>query len=131
VQFPLIFYFFWFQILSSAPLPQTLSFYSELLGFRTLSIIRYSKNQKTQRFGNWICFSRVGVSPLTWGRKQTEFPKRCVFLYFLEYRTMDKVRNPSKSEWHTPSSEPFTIYCHSMYFPLCQRPIFTPIQIYS
>jgi hypothetical protein len=26
--------------------------HSELLGFRTLSIVRYSKNQKTQHFGN-------------------------------------------------------------------------------
>jgi hypothetical protein len=29
---------------------------SELLGFRTLSIVRYSKNQNTQLFGNWISF---------------------------------------------------------------------------
>jgi hypothetical protein len=28
----------------------------ELLGFWTLSIVQYSRNQKTQRFGNWICF---------------------------------------------------------------------------
>jgi hypothetical protein len=28
---------------------------SELLGFRTLSIVRYSKDWKTQRFGNWVC----------------------------------------------------------------------------
>jgi hypothetical protein len=30
--------------------------YSELLGFWTLSIVRYSKNLRTQRFGNRICF---------------------------------------------------------------------------
>jgi hypothetical protein len=30
--------------------------YSELLDFWTLSIIWYSGNEKTQRFGNWICF---------------------------------------------------------------------------
>jgi hypothetical protein len=40
---------------------------------------------------NW-----VGVSPFTWGRKQIQFPKRRVF-YFLEYRTMDKVRKPRNS----------------------------------
>jgi hypothetical protein len=26
------------------------------LGFWTLSIVRYSRNSKTQRFGNGICF---------------------------------------------------------------------------
>jgi hypothetical protein len=30
--------------------------YSELLSFWTLSIVRNSKDKKTQRFGNWICF---------------------------------------------------------------------------
>jgi hypothetical protein len=29
---------------------------SQLLCFRTLSNLRYSRNQKTQRSGNWICF---------------------------------------------------------------------------
>jgi hypothetical protein len=29
---------------------------TELLEFSTLSIIWYSKNWKTQLFGNWICF---------------------------------------------------------------------------
>jgi hypothetical protein len=29
---------------------------SELLGFRTLPIVWYSKIQKTQRFGKWIRF---------------------------------------------------------------------------
>jgi hypothetical protein len=28
----------------------------ELLGSWTLSIVWYSINQKTRRFGNWICF---------------------------------------------------------------------------
>jgi hypothetical protein len=27
-----------------------------VLGFWTLPIVQYSKNQTTQRFGNWICF---------------------------------------------------------------------------
>jgi hypothetical protein len=30
--------------------------HSELLGFSILSIVRYSKNYRTQCFGNWICF---------------------------------------------------------------------------
>jgi hypothetical protein len=29
---------------------------SELQGFSTSSIVRYSRNLKTQRFRNWICF---------------------------------------------------------------------------
>jgi hypothetical protein len=29
---------------------------TELLGFWTFSIIRYSRTQKARRFGNWICF---------------------------------------------------------------------------
>jgi hypothetical protein len=33
-----------------------LSSASELLGLWTLFIVRYSRNQKTRRFGNWICF---------------------------------------------------------------------------
>jgi hypothetical protein len=41
---------------------------------------------------NW-----VGVFPFTWGRKQTQFPKRRVF-YSLEYRTIEKVQKPSNSE---------------------------------
>jgi hypothetical protein len=54
--------------------------------------------------------NRAGVScPLTWGRKQIQFPKRCVLL-FLEYRTMDKVQKPSSPERHVPSSEPFKVY---------------------
>jgi hypothetical protein len=48
---------------------------SELLMFWTLSIVRYSRNWKTQRFWNWIYFS-----------------KRCVF-YFLAYRTTNEVQN--------------------------------------
>jgi hypothetical protein len=35
---------------------------------------------------------------LTWGRKQIQFPKRCVFHCYLgKIRTMDKVRKPSIS----------------------------------
>jgi hypothetical protein len=41
--------------------------------------------------------NRVGVPTFTWGRKHIGFPKRYVF-YFLEHRTMDKVRKHSNSE---------------------------------
>jgi hypothetical protein len=30
--------------------------HTELLGFWTFSIVRYSGKQKKGRFGNWICF---------------------------------------------------------------------------
>jgi hypothetical protein len=33
-----------------------LYYFSELLCFWTLSIVRSSKQLQTQRFGNWICF---------------------------------------------------------------------------
>jgi hypothetical protein len=43
---------------------------------------------------------RVGVSFLTWGRKQVQFPKHSVYQY-LESRTMDKVQKPSNSVLYT------------------------------
>jgi hypothetical protein len=50
--------------------------------------------------------NRVGISPHNWGRKQVQFPKRSVFYNW----TMDTVQEPSNSECHTPSSEPFRMY---------------------
>jgi hypothetical protein len=41
--------------------------------------------------------NNVGVSSFTGTRKQVYFPKSC-FFYFLEYRTMDKVRKLISSE---------------------------------
>jgi hypothetical protein len=86
---------------------------SELLGFRTFSIVHYSKKYKTRRFGKWICFrpqvwgetpttqlgplDRASLNHWTWGRKQIQFPKRRVF-YFLKYWTMEKVQKPSNYE---------------------------------
>jgi hypothetical protein len=49
------------------------------------------------------------LSPLTRGRKQVHFSKHCVFRN-LEFRTMDKIHNPSDSESYTPWSEPFRFY---------------------
>jgi hypothetical protein len=40
-------------------LHETLSGYSELLGFWTFSIVWYSRDYKTQCFGNWICFRHL------------------------------------------------------------------------
>jgi hypothetical protein len=42
--------------------------------------------------------NRVGVSPLTWGWKQIQFPKRRLLLLHFEYRTMDEAQKPSNSE---------------------------------
>jgi hypothetical protein len=39
----------------------------------TLSIVRISTNQKTQRFGNWICFRLQAKG----GTYSTEKPKAC------------------------------------------------------
>jgi hypothetical protein len=39
---------------------------ADLLGFWTFSIVRYSRKQKTRRFGNWICFR-----PQVKGREDT------------------------------------------------------------
>jgi hypothetical protein len=44
--------------------------------------------------------NRAGVSlPLTWGREQIQFPKRCVLQCSSDYRTIDKVQKPSNPEW--------------------------------
>jgi hypothetical protein len=59
-----------------------------LLFFFYFSIVRYSRDLKTLRFGNWICFRHqvkvmirhlLSWDPFTCGRKQIQFPKRCVF----------------------------------------------------
>jgi hypothetical protein len=43
---------------------------AESLGFRILSIVRYSKSQRTQRFGNWVSFRTQlkGETPTLLGR---------------------------------------------------------------
>jgi hypothetical protein len=51
--------------------------------FELISVIEISSLQ-------WANY--VGVFPLTWGRKQIQFPKSRVFS-FLEYRTMEKSPN--------------------------------------
>jgi hypothetical protein len=76
-------------------------FHSELLGFWTLSIVRNSKYQKSQRFGNWIWFRpqmKGGTCLLCW------VPKRDL--------TSITGSSPesSNSGYYKPSSEPFSFY---------------------
>jgi hypothetical protein len=52
---------------------------------------------------------KEGVSQLTWGRKEIQFPKLCI-LHFLEYWMINKAQNPINYEHSTPSAEPFRIY---------------------
>jgi cytochrome c-type biogenesis protein CcmH/NrfF len=77
-------------------------------GFWTVSIVRYSRNYKTQRFGNCICFPPQvrGRHLLSWVplKVLTSITASCV-AQFIEYRTIDKAQKPSDSE-----SEPFRIY---------------------
>jgi hypothetical protein len=51
--------------------------YSLLLSFWTLSIVRISTNQKTQRFGNWICFrlQARGGAPTLQKNQKLAFPQ--------------------------------------------------------
>jgi hypothetical protein len=67
--------------------------HSELLGFWTLSIVRYSRNQRTQRSGSWICFR-----PQMRGRHlQIQFLKHRV-LWFSRIPDDGQVQKPSISE---------------------------------
>jgi hypothetical protein len=49
---------------------------------------------------NW-----VGV----WGLERIQFPKHWVF-HFLEHQMTSKVKNPSNSEYYTPSTQRFRIF---------------------
>jgi hypothetical protein len=87
----------------SGKLSRTVSEDTDILGFRTLSIVRIflNNNEKTQRFGNWICFRpQVGKTPTQLGP--------------LERANLNQVRKPNISVCYTPLSEPYSIY-------LCQR----------
>jgi hypothetical protein len=80
--------------------------------------------QKTQRFGNWICFRlqangiacgkasfwffcRVGAPPRL--KKETDPVSETLCFLFVEIRTMDKVQKLNSNECYTPSSEPVRI----------------------
>jgi hypothetical protein len=77
---------------------------TEILGFRTLSIVRIflNNNEKTQCFRNWICF-RPQVREDTYSVGSLR-----------KIRTMDKVRKPNISVCYTPLSEPYSIYWKAM-----------------
>jgi hypothetical protein len=87
---------------------------SAISGVKIIAVVKMTWVVQWLRLTFSKASNRVGVSPLTWKRKQIQFPKRCVF-YFLEYRTMDEVRKPSYSEYYTPSSEHFRIYLLYIY----------------
>jgi hypothetical protein len=86
------------------------TWFSGLLGFWILSIVRYSKKQKNTRFGNWICFRpqvRGQETPTQLGPLERAS---------LNHWTMDKVQKPSSPECHIPSSEPFKVFSNSVMF---------------
>jgi hypothetical protein len=79
----------------------------------TYSVVSLRKCQR-QSLDTMAQQSRC-LPPHTWGRKQSQFPKRC----FLQHLTMDKVQKPSNSKYYTPSSEPFRIYFERYYPGFC------------
>jgi hypothetical protein len=77
----------------------------------------------------WICSQKLW--PLDhrgdhWDRKLGR--NLC---YSLEYRTMEKVQNPSYSVCYTPSSEPFRIYSMHVVTIRSERRSYLRIQTYS
>jgi hypothetical protein len=79
------------------------------MGFWTLSSVRYEEHGVSET---------VSVSALGDGVGDTcsVGSDRKSYVMLLEYRTMDKVPNPSNPECYTPSSEPFRIHSRSLYF---------------
>jgi hypothetical protein len=74
------------------------------------TIIIGLQNKITNTRNYWV----FGLRPLSGilkklAGKRSSF-RNAAFLIFLEYRTMDKVRNPGSSERYIPSSEPFKVY---------------------
>jgi hypothetical protein len=61
-----------------------------VFGLYPLSGILETRKQKVAETGS--------VSDLIGRRKQFQFPQHSVF-YFLEYRTLEKVQNPSNSKY--------------------------------
>jgi hypothetical protein len=52
--------------------------------------------------------NRVGAFLLSPENRSTSSFRKVVFLIYLEFRTMDKVRKATDSEFYTPSLEPLT-----------------------
>jgi hypothetical protein len=77
---------------------------SELLGFwmyPSFGILKTREHDVSET-------GSVGV-PLHMRKETNPASETLCFFWFLEYRTMDKVRKPSNFECYTPSSEPFSI----------------------
>jgi hypothetical protein len=65
-----------------------------------------SSGQDCQVFSDWVYHllrdpTELCLPPITWRWKQIQFKKCCVF--YLEFRTLDKVQNCSDPECYTPS----------------------------
>jgi hypothetical protein len=75
--------------------------FSELLGFRTLSIVRYSRNWKAQYFWNWICFllyMRGGIPTLLSHSETANFSHWT-----------------NNSEYYKPAAQPYSIYWYKFW----------------
>jgi hypothetical protein len=97
---------------TSSLLFQTSKYYSELLGFRTLSIVRYSKNYKTQHFtGLRLALSKGpnGVGLSVHLRTETDIVSEKLRSRVFRIPDDEESPKPSNSECYTPSSEPFRI----------------------
>jgi hypothetical protein len=103
------------QSCSSEAANQTFTFQTELLGFWTFPASGILENRKHD-------VSETGsVSVLRWGGKTPaqlgplERANLNILFYFLEYRTMGKVKKHSNSVCYTPLSQPFRIYSPSSF----------------
>jgi hypothetical protein len=74
-----------------------------LLVSRLRKLIYNSWLRGMLKFIHISCKEEVGVSQLTWRRKQIQFPKRYVS-QFLKYRKIDKVPKPSNSGVRLPEN---------------------------
>lgn len=85
----------------------------------------HHRHQTSQR--NVFTFTNTGaivvvLHLLSWGcyigdyEGYSELLRLWTFLYFLEYRPMEKVQKPSNPECYTQSSEPFRIYVKVVVF---------------
>lgn len=84
-----------------------------LLGFQTLSVIRYFKKHNISDTGSTSVL-RWGLG-LTRGLEQIQFLNCCVLQCSLEYWRVDKVQKPSNPECYTSLSEPFRIELGTYY----------------
>jgi hypothetical protein len=109
---------FWNSIVSEPTGAKLLNLLSEILSFRTLSIVLVLKNKlrkhEVSETGS-VSVLRCGKKPILLGPLEraspNHNPKRRVSLsLFLNTRTMDRVRKLNISESYTPSSESYSNY---------------------